>query len=98
MVNECCNIIDVADLRAQPFNKFMLWVWNDLLLHLASAIGMAASTRMLGLLTVLCQPLREMEPMVSTMMDSPHGDNSLGNCWHACTSGCMKMDKHRGVQ
>ncbi len=95
MVNECGNIIDVADLRAQHLNKFMLCVWIDLLLHLASAMCTAASTR---LFAGLCQSLREMEPMVSTMMDSPHGNNLLGNCWHACTSRCMKMDKRRGVQ
>ncbi len=98
MVNECGNIIDVADLRAQHLYKLMLCVWIDLMLHLASAMWTAESTIMLGLFAVLCQPLREMEPVVSTAMDSPHGDNSLGNWWHACTSGCMKTDKHRGFQ
>ncbi len=49
MVNECGNIIDVADLRAQHLNEFVLCVWTDLSLHLASAMCMAASTRPLGL-------------------------------------------------
>ncbi len=98
MVNECGNIIDVADLRAQHLNEFVLCVWTDLSLHLASAMCMAASTRPLGLFAGCCLSFREMEPMMSTMMDSPHGLDLLGNCWHACTSRCMKMDKRRRVK